>query len=377
MSRFKRLIVLDPILLLEEHWVRLRSYAEQVVEFSGLHPNEILRKLHQEMARYPKPMCWTQLAQENVTVEELNKRVADADAIVTCWTNIPDEVILANPKLKYVGFWTNLAGHRISLELAKQKGIFVTCIPDYGTDSVAELTFAGILAVSRKLLRAHRDTLRGKWPYELLKTGKYIPKVNEIPTKILRSKRLGIVGLGRIGKRVAQIGLAFRMHVQYWSKNRHPKCESRGIEFVELDELFSTSDIVTVHLSPYAPVRIINADLIRKLKNGAIFVNTSAGVLVDQEILFEELSAKRIFAFLDVYDGLPPRKTIKNVSSLDNVFTYRSGWYTQEAITYKGNYLLRSIDNFLKGLSQPAVWDQQAKEDEDLIELPCSKTPEK
>lgn len=238
---------------------------------------------------------------------------------------------------------------------------------------MAELTFAGILAVSRKLLRAHRDTLRGRWPYELVKTGQYIPKVAEIPQHILRDKLLGIVGLGRIGKRVAEIGLSFKMHVLYWSKNKHPECEKRGLEFVELNKLFSTSDIVTVHLSPYAPERIIDADLIRKLKNGAIFVNTSAGMLVDQEVLFEELLAKRIFAFLDVYDGLPPRKILKNVSSLDNVFTYRSGWYTQEAITYKGNYLLRNVENFLKDIPQSAAWDQEPIGDEDLVELPCLK----
>jgi len=375
--KFKKLAILDRIILLENQWERLKAFTNKIVEFSGLNSNEILKKLHEEMEENPKPMCWTQLAQEEITIEELNKRVAGADAIISCWTNISDEVILANSQLKYVGFWTNLASHRINLGLAKQKGIFVTLIPDYGTDSVAELTFAGILAVSRKLLRIHKDTLKGKWPYELIKTGQYVPKVNEIPQKILRGKLLGIVGLGRIGKRVAEISLAFKMRVQYWSKNRHLGWEKLGLKFVQIDELFSTSDIVTIHLSPYAPEKIISADLIRKLKNGAIFVNTSAGILVDQEVLFKELSANRIFAFLDVYEGLPPRKIIKNINTLDNIFTYRSGWYTQEAITYKGNYLLKNIENFLNGMPQPAAWDRQPIDDEDITELLCPKASER
>lgn len=376
MKKFNRIVVLDPIILLENQWKRLNFYTNEIKEFSGLNPNEILKKIHEEMENDPKPMCWTQLGQEKVTIEELNKRIDGADAIITCWTKIPDEVILTNPQLKYVGFWTNLASHRINLELTRQRGIFVTLIPDYGTDSVAELTFAGILAVSRKLLLAHKNTLRGEWPYELLKTGKYIPKADEIPQRILRDKVLGIVGLGRIGKRVAEIAQAFRMHILYWSKNKHPEWEKRGLKFVQLDELFSTSDIVTIHLSPYAPEKIINTDLIRKLKDGAIFVNTSAGKLVDQETLFEELSTNRIFAFLDVYEGLPPRKIIKSINTFDNVFTYRSGWYTQEAITYKGEYLLNNIENFLRGIPQLPAWDSQLM-DEDIMETQCTSSNSK
>lgn len=374
MRKFNRIVVLDRIILLEKQWEQLRSCATEVIEFSGLKPNEMLQILQQEMAEDPKPMCWTQLAQEKITIEELNRRIAGADTIITCWTDIPEDVVIANPQLKYIGFWTNLAGHRINLELAKQRGIFVTLIPDYGTDSVAELTFAGMLAVSRKLLRSHRNTLRGKWPYELLKTGQYVPKVDEIPQKILRDKVLGIVGLGRIGRRVAEIGLAFRMNVQYWSKNRHPTWEKVGLKFATLDELFSSSDIISIHLSPYAPPKIINEELIRKMKDGAIFINTSAGILVDQEALFQELGSKRIFAYLDVYEGLPPRKVLNNISTFDNVFTYRSGWYTQEAITYKGDYLLRNIKNFLKGIPQPAAWDHQTTDEEDIIEFQCVRS---
>jgi glycerate dehydrogenase len=370
--KFKKLVVLDKILLTEQHWKHLRNLAAEVVEFGGLSPDEVLEKLHGEMEDEAKPMCWTQLAVDKVSAEELALRVHDADAIITCWTGIPDDLLLRCENLKYIGFWTNLVGHRVNVDLARQRGIHVTRIPDYGTDSVAELTFSGMLAVSRQLLRSHRNTLRGQWPYELLKSGQFVPKVDEIPTSLLLGKTLGIVGMGRIGKRVAQLARAFGMKIQYNSKHRHGKQDEHGAKFVNLSELFATSDVVSIHLSPYAPPRLINGDLIRSMKDGAIFINTSAGTLVDQEALFGELQTGRIHAFLDVYEGLPPRKVIKNVSTLDNVFTYRSGWYTREAITYKGDYLLENIQRFLAGDRSAAVWDEP-EEEEDITEVPCPK----
>lgn len=370
--RFGRLVILDPIIVLKEQSERLHAFAENVVEYHGLNANEILQTLHKQMDEKPVPMCWTQLAQEDVTREELNRRLAGADAVITCWTSIPDEVLLANPQLRYIGFWTNLAKHRLNLNLARQRSIHVTSIPDYGTDSVAEITIAGMLAVSRRLMASAKDTERGRWPYELLKTGVHVPTVNEIPQRMLRDKVLGIVGFGRIGRRVAELALAFRMKVQYFSRHRYPKWEEKGLHYTELGELFGTSDIVSVHLSPYAPEKIISAELIRRLKDKAIFVNTSAGRLIDQEALLRELERHRIYAYLDVYEGLPPRQRLKNISLLENLFTYRMGWFTQEAITYKGETLLRRIEDFLSGKPGPAVWDEEQIE-EDRYEVQCTR----
>jgi len=372
MVKFKKIVVLDPILLLAEHWQMLHEYGEEVIEYSGLDSQQILKKLQREMDQDPKPMCWTQLAQEKIEIDELNKRIKNADCIISCWTSIPDEVLLNNNQIKYIGFWTNNATHRINFELAQEKGLFITIIPDYGTDSVAELTFAGMLAVSRKILISHQNTLRGKWPYELLKTGQYVPIASEIPQKILRNKKLGIVGLGRIGKRVAEIAMAFKMDICYWSKKHHLKYEEMGVKFIELEEMFETCDIISVHLSPFASPGIISKSIISKLKNGAIFINTSAGILVDQKALFDELENNRIHSFLDVYEGLPPRKLLKKLENYGNIFTYRSGWYTQEAITYKGKYLLDNIQKYLMNNKQKAAWEYFNENDELASEIQCS-----
>jgi glycerate dehydrogenase len=363
-------VILDPVILLRDQHVRLRSLADDVVEFSSLSPDAMLRAAHDEMDENPSPMCWTQLAAEDVTQQELLRRLDGADAVITCWTNIPDGVLLANRQLRYIGFWTNLAEHRLNLALAKKLGIHVTYVPDYGTDSVAEMTIAGMLAVSRKVTQTAKDTERGRWPYELLKTGVHVPSVDDIPQRMLRDKLLGIVGFGRIGQRVAEIALAFRMRVQYFSRHRYPDWEAKGVSYTQLPNLFSTSDIVSVHLSPYAPEKVVSAELIGRLRDKAIFVNTSAGRLVDQEALLREVESHRINVYLDVYEGLPPRQRLKNIRLQDNLFTYRAGWFTQEAITYKGESLLRNITDFLSGNPGPAVWNV-TRTSEDPSEVPC------
>ncbi len=346
-KKLKKLVVLDRIILLDEQWNQLRSMTEELVEYGGLDPKEILRRLKEEADRPEAPMCWTQLAQEEMTVKEINKRIKGADGVITCWTNIPDEVILANPQLKYLGFWTNLVDHRVSLQLASERGIEVTYIPDYGTDSVAEMTIAGLLAVSRHLITTAIDTKKGKWAYELLKTGKRVPSFDSIPQRLLLGKKLGLLGFGLIGQRVAEIARAFKMEVAYWSRRRREEREADGVCFKEIDELFSWADIISVHLSPYAPAKIVTRDRLALLKDGGIFINTSAGRLVDQDALWEELRSGRINAYIDVYERLPPRKIIADLMKKNNVFTYRSGWFTKEAVTYKGNKLIENLRNYL------------------------------
>lgn len=345
--RLRKLVVLDRIILLERQWAELRALADEVVEYAGLDSKEIMRRLQEEADQAEAPMCWTQLAQEELTVAELNERLRDADGVITCWTNIPDQVLIANPQLRYLGFWTNLVDHRVNMELARSRGVHVTYIPDYGTDSVAEMTIAGMLAVSRHLVETTQETKRGSWAYELLKAGKRVPSIEHIPQRILHGKKLGLLGFGRIGQRVAEIAQAFRMEVAYWSRQRRPEWHDRGVSFLEIDELFRWADVLSVHLSPYGPAHIVTRERLGMLRDGSIFINTSAGRLVDQNALWDELRSKRMNAYIDVYETLPPRKVIGELMGANNVFTYRAGWFTQEAVTYKGDRLVRHLHEYL------------------------------
>jgi glycerate dehydrogenase len=369
MGKLKKLAVLDRIILLDEQWSQLRAMTEEFVEYAGLTREEIVKRLEQEADQSEAPMCWTQLAQEEMTAKEVGERIKGADGVITCWTNIPDSVLLENMQLRYLGFWTNLVEHRVNLDLAKQLGITVDYIPDYGTDSVAEMTLAGMLAVSRELLVTAQETRRGSWAYELLKTGKRVPTIDQIPQRMLKGKRLGLVGFGRIGQRVAELAQAFGMTVSYWSQKPRDEWRFRGVLYSSMEEIFAGSDIISVHLSPYAPARIISARLLSLIRDGGIFVNTSAGRLVDQEALWRELQTGRITAYMDVYETLPPRRIIGHLMGR-NVFTYRAAWFTQEAVAYKGDALVSKLRAFLESESAQVAGPIHVREG--LTEQNCS-----
>ena len=367
---------MDKIILSESQWADLRSIAHEVIEYSGLTSKQLVAKLEKEQGTDPGAVCFTALALEQITEKELNARLSGADAVVSCWTNIPDSVLLANPQIKYIGFWTNLVQHRINLDLAKRMGIEVTYIPDYGTIAVAEYTFCLLLELMRNVAKQASDTVSGRWPYELLKTSMYVPTVDAIPYHTLCGKKIGIIGFGRIGQQVAQIALGFGMKVSYFSKTRKQDWEARGVEYKMMNDLLKDSDIVSVHLSPYANVdplgrvsvddhapdcpeqgpQVVDLPVLSKeklalLKNGAIIINTSAGRLVDETALFEEVLSGRIQVAVDVYRSNPNKKEIQQVIQKHgkgrNIFTYRGGWLTYESVLKKGDSLVEQIREFL------------------------------
>jgi glycerate dehydrogenase len=377
-TKFKKIVILDKIILSESQWTLLRTLVEDVVEYSGLTPKQVAEKLAKEQGTDPGAVCFTALALEAVTEAELNRRLAGADAVITCWTNIPETVLRANPQIRYIGFWTNLVNHRINLALAEEMGIQVTHIPDYGTTAVAEYVFALIQEMYRRVAKQAKDTASGKWPYELLKTALYIPSVDAIPYHTLEGKKLGIVGFGRIGQRVARIALGYGMRVTYNSLHRKVDLEHAMLRYSPLDEILSEADIVTVHLSPYVNVDphgrislddhapdcpenrpeskdapVLTREKVSLLKNGAIFINTSAGRLVDEEALLDEAESGRLRIALDVYRSNPNKKRIQQIirrfGEGRNIFTFRGGWFTYESVLFKGDRLIQQMLKFLGG----------------------------
>jgi lactate dehydrogenase-like 2-hydroxyacid dehydrogenase len=138
------------------------------------------------------------------------------------------------------------------------------------------------------------------------------------------------------------------MEISYCSRHHLDEWESQGVSYRDIDELCEWSDILSLHLSPYGPAKIVTKERLALLKDGCVFINTSAGRLVDQEALWAELMTGRINAYIDVYETLPPRKTIGDLMGKNNVFTYRAGWFTQEAVTYKGDKLIENLRSFLE-----------------------------
>jgi phosphoglycerate dehydrogenase-like enzyme len=211
-------------------------------------------------------------------------------------TAFPRALLERLPNLRFMSLTGARAGS-LDSQYCKERGIPVSHTrTGNGTASTAELTWGLIIAAARGLAKGERNMRAGRW-HEGLGAG-----------RALAGKRLGLIGLGKIGSAVARIGKAFGMEVVAWSQNLTPeKAEAGGAAYLSKEELLSSSDVVSLHLVLSDRTRGILArnDLL-KLKPGAILVNVSRGPLVDEAALLEALQSGRLgHAALDVYDREP------------------------------------------------------------------------
>ncbi len=201
--------------------------------------------------------------------------------------------------------------NNIDVSYAKEKGIFVTNTPGVLTEATADLTWALILAVARRIPQADKFFREKKYKGW---------KIDLFLGKEVSGKRLGIIGMGRIGKAVALRAQAFNMDIVYTDPHRlSPKEEKRyRAIFLSLDDLISSSDIITIHaqLSPQTH-HLISKEKIRLMKKEAIFINASRGPIVDEIALIKALEKGQIWgAGLDVYEREPDVE--KRLLSLEN-----------------------------------------------------------
>jgi glyoxylate reductase len=227
--------------------------------------------------------------------DELRARVAPAHAIVSMVTDSIDRTVVdAAPHVKIVA---NVAVgyNNIDIAYARSRGVIVTNTPDVLTESVADFTWALILAITRRLsegeriVRAH--AWKG-WAFDFM-----------LGTE-LRGKQLGLVGLGRIGRAVASRASVFGVRVAYASRSDHGPFEGPRLS---LDQLLNTSDIVSLHV-PLTPEtrHLIDKRALTRMKRSAYLVNTSRGPVVDEEALAWALDERLIAgAALDVYEREP------------------------------------------------------------------------
>lgn len=461
--------MLDTVIFYPEHRQILNALAQEVVEYPSSLPASLEKQYRDNPETFVEKKCYTQIASDNIPLQLLMQRVEGADVIVSCWTNIPDEILRLNPQLKLIIFWTHEKEHRVNMRLADELGIVVKNVPDYGTEAVAEVVFAGmwqlihrnfaapcsgesfthgvvdhVFRTFRKLGENEKNTRSGKFTHHFHKIGaakfdftqknidELIPErliayrrvgfldtpqchdavsalrafdvrtqsysakdttsadfykflcendivfydattvspaalkkmqmlvrgkivdIRTLPSASYRmkDKTFGIIGLGRIGQRVARFanGLGFR--VIYASQHRNPEAEAAlGITHIDLADLMQQSDVVTVHVPAHHAENLVNAECIARMKTGSLFVNTADGNAIDQIALTERMVKNEVFAYLDVYPGLP-RKDVLGLPMHDpadwkvhkalpnHVIGYRAGWKTQESIRVKTYKLL-------------------------------------
>ncbi len=276
------------------------------------------------------------------TSAELKKRIEEANIAIVGWSQLTRDIINSAKMLKMISIWATTC-HYVDLQAAKERGIIVTHVPGYATESVAEYTFALLLASVRKLNLADRHVRKGHFDWR------------PFGGRELAGKILGIIGTGTIGCRVAEIAMAFRMQVLGYDKYPNLKrAEEIGFKYVDFNKLLRDSDVVTLHvtLTPETE-KLIGKKEIAIMKNDAVIINTSQGKVIDEKALAAALKSDKLsYAGLDVLEEEPPLKN-NPLFKLDNtVLSPHIGFNTVEAEARCTDICVDNVAKFIEGKQQ-------------------------
>lgn len=281
--------------------------------------------------------------------EEVVQRAKDADAILINKVNITRELLAQLPRLKYIGELAT-GYNNIDLDAAHERGITVTNIPAYSTDSVAQHVFALLLNVTNRADHYAEATREGTWSRQLDFCYWDSPLIE------LSGKTMGIVGLGHIGCKVAEIAHAMGMDISAaTSKNSSdlPEC----IRKVTMEGLFSTSDVITLHCPLTAENHhMINAKTLAMMRPGTILINTGRGGLIDEEAVAAALESGHLRAYCaDVLEQEPPRADNPLLRQPNAYITPHVAWATREARKRLMDICVENIKRFMTGEPQNEV----------------------
>lgn len=281
--------------------------------------------------------------------EEVFNRISDANVIITNKVLIGKSLIDRLPLLQYIGV-TATGYNVVDVQAANDRNIVITNIPAYSTDSVAQLVFSHILNVANRVELHANSVKTGKWDKN--------PDFSySLSLQIeLTGKTLGIVGFGRIGRKVAEIGLAFGMKVIF--QNRSHKTDiPEGMIQKTLGEVFAESDFVSLNCPlTQENNELVNRKLLQTMKSTAVLINTGRGGLINEQDLAEALNSGRIAAAcVDVLSTEPPSHLNPLISAQNCFITPHIAWATFEARQRLMNITTENLICFLSGNPQNVV----------------------
>ena len=276
-------------------------------------------------------------------------RVGQAEVVLTNKTELSAGVIDALTHLRYIGVLAT--GYNVvDIETARRRGVIVTNVPAYGTQSVAQMVFAHLLNLALHVGH-HTHTVRsGTWSSH--------PDFCywETPLIELAGLTMGIVGFGRIGRATAEIAQAFGMGVIAYDIDA-PTDLPAGCQFFELDEVFRQADVVSLHCPLTSENKgLVNEHRLTMMKKGAFLINTSRGPLIDEQALARALNDGRIAgAGLDVLTTEPPEKDSPLISAKNCFITPHISWATHAARERLLTVAVQNVVAFLAGEPQNVV----------------------
>ena len=281
--------------------------------------------------------------------EETVARAADADIVLTNKVLISREAMMQLPQLKYIGVLAT--GYNVvDIEAAHDRGIIVTNVPAYSTESVAQMVFAHLLTVTNRTEHYALQNRQGRWT----KNPDFC--YWDFPHMELAGKTFGIVGLGNIGRRVAEIALAFGMQVKALT-SKSANTLPAGIEKADLEALLATSDVISLHCPLTDTTRhLINRETLQRMKPSAILINTGRGPLVDDQAVASALAEGQLAAFCtDVLTEEPPKADNPLLSQPNAFITPHIAWATEEARSRLLQIAISNVEAFLNAKPQNVV----------------------
>lgn len=304
----------------------------------------------------PGDLSWEELEEcgdltvyDRTNTEDILKRTKNADVILTNKVVISSEIINKLPNLKYIGVLAT--GYNVvDIEAAKKRGITVTNVPAYSTNSVVQMTFAHILNLTNRVAHYAHENRKGKWSAS--------PDFCYWDTNLgeIAGKTLGVVGLGNIGYKVACIARDFGMDV-FACTSKNSADLPDGIQKVTFNGLLGISDILTLHcpLTPQTK-EMINKDTLSQMKRGALLINTGRGALVNDKDVAQALCEGQLGGYgADVITQEPPKPDNPLLSAPNAYLTPHIAWATLEARKRLVSIASANVAAFVQGSPKNVV----------------------
>ena len=281
---------------------------------------------------------------DRTPTDKIIERAISAEIVYTNKTPLNKDVLNQLPALKFIGVLAT--GYNIvDTEAAKENGVIVTNVPGYGTDSVAQMVFALLLELCQHV-QYHSDTVRqGKWAQSADFCYWDYPLVE------LSGKTMGIIGLGNIGSKVADIATAFGMNIIGNDTFKADQPHRKNFKWMDVNQLLEESDVVTIHCPLFPETKgLINKDRLQLMKKTAFLLNTSRGPVIVDEDLAEALNNGTIAgAGMDVLSVEPPSKDNPLFSAKNCIITPHIAWATKEARARLMDIAVNNLVAFING----------------------------
>ena len=281
--------------------------------------------------------------------DEVIARIGEAEIVITNKTPITKRVLDSCPSIRYIGVLAT--GYNVvDYVYAAKKGIPVTNVPGYGTDTVAQFTFALLLEICHRVAHHSEAVHAGRWEQSPDFCFCDYPQIE------LAGKTMGIIGFGRIGQKVGTIAKAFGMKVLAHSPHEYESGKAIGT-YVNLDALLAESDVISLHCPLFPETEgIINQATIAKMKDGVILLNNGRGPLVVEQDLADALNSGKIqAAAVDVVSAEPIKGDNPLLTAKNCFITPHIAWATKEARQRIMDCAVNNVKAFLSGAPENVV----------------------